>query len=233
MEEDLYLVFNKYVEEGKVEPYGNGDRIVYDIKTYLKYLEIVVEEIKKIKTIVKEFPESEEKEILLLELDCAIRSFIYFKNNYDSPIIFNAVDPEILMSKNYVKANYYVMDKNEGLLNESPSTIVFEKNLQFVYIIEEKYSIIPEEGEEGFEDYNDEFNIGYQEMSLYGIDKKKNKIYRITDDRIAHTDDAYFYARRDMSSMIGELLKKLAEPAKEECNDNRNIEMIRKLKNNQ
>lgn len=229
MEENLNLVFNKYVENGKIEPYVNGEKIVHDIKTYLKYLQIVVEEINKIKEIIKDFPESKEKTLLTLNLNLVINSLIYFKNNYkDIPCALIPVDPEIFIGKSYIKASYYKRD-DESLLNECPSAIAFEKNFQLIYIIDEQYSIIPEEGEEGFEDYNDEFNMGYQEMYLYAIDNKNKKIYIETDDRIDFTDETYFSARRDMKYMVDKLLKKLDDTKGNKYNN----EMTLKFKNNQ
>ena len=231
MKEKLNLIFDKYVENGKIEPYVNGEKIVHDIKTYFEYVKMIIDEINKIKNIVAEFPESKESEKLLWELDCIIYTLIYFKNNYkDFPCL--PIDPEIFIGKYYIKLNYYKMNKDYGTLYyESPSTMAFERNLQFVYVIDEVYSIVPEEGEPGYEDYNDEFNIGYQKMHLYAIDSKNKKIYSMIEDRIGQTyDETYFSAREDMGSMINKLLDSLKETSKDTSNTNK---MSFMLKNNQ
>ena len=226
MEENLNIVFDKYIEENLIKPYVHGEKMVHDVKTYLKYLQVVVEEINIIKDIIKDFPESKEKTSLILNLDMIIHSLKYFKNNYKSiPTALIPVDPEIFIGKSYIKASYYPIDDEVGFLNECPSTIAFERNLQLIYIIDEKYSVIPEEGEEGFEDYNDEYNIGYQEMRLYAIDNKNKKIYKREDNRIEETDHSYFYARDDMISMTNKLLSEIENIP--------NDEMTLKFKNNQ
>ena len=194
-----YIILDIYNDNKKKE-FIDGVEHITDKEKYFEYLQIKISELIKVRNLVNGFSDN-NKENLLEQLDTAITSLNLLKNDVDSYKIFVEVDLEIKITNNYSSVMYYMID-NEGLINESPSILILENNLNYIYFGHELFSII---NDDDFFDLSITDNIGYQSLYLYAIDYNNKKIYQTSEDRKDYTYNLYDHSRYDMRSLVYKL----------------------------
>ena len=146
--------------------YYSNDMPKDELELFFEYQEAIKEDCKRIKYMISDYENTEQKKRLIYFLDLISSNIV--KSRYQN--IEEEMELNICLNYNYVIFSFYVYDENEEIYSDTPAIGIMARDMSMVCCVEEINSVFRDDEEDC------EFNRGYDLVFNFTIDKKKRTI---------------------------------------------------------
>lgn len=149
--------------------YYSNDMPKDELELFFEYQEAIKEDCKRIKYMISDYENTEQKKRLIYFLDLISSNIVKsrFKNLQEE--LLN-MELNICLNYNNVIFSFYVYDENEEIYSDTPAIGIMARDMSMVCCVEEINSVFRDDEEDC------EFNRGYDLVFNFTIDKKKRTI---------------------------------------------------------
>ena len=155
------LIEKQYVDGEEIRKCLGNPKLHYELQ------EMIKEDFIRIKYIISDnHIDNDEKEILLKRMTLIIDSIC--ENRFYKLDKFWCF--KIMVSKNYIAFNYYIMDYGYPI-SKNPYVAILNRNLKEIYFIDEKYSVSDDEELDNYD------NVGHQDITYFDLNDTEIKKY--------------------------------------------------------
>lgn len=140
---------------------SEDDYIKKRAEQFFEYQNIIKKDLERIRNLVSDYKESKEKKLLLIELNKVIDNIC--RNRFEN---YPEMELEIRTGNDYLVFSYYKFDEYNRPILETPSIMIISWNMRKMYFIDEIFPII------GDEEEDNEYVLGFDEVSYYNLEKE-------------------------------------------------------------
>lgn len=175
--------------------YYSNDMPKDELELFFEYQEAIKEDCKRIKYMISDYENTEQKKRLIYFLDLISSNIVKsrFKNLQEE--LLN-MELNICLNYNNVIFSFYVYDENEEIYSDTPAIGIMARDMSMVCCVEEINSVFRDDEEDC------EFNRGYDLVFNFTIDKKKRTINEYQLDMEEYTISLFQNAFHHPESIV-------------------------------
>ena len=175
--------------------YYSNDMPKDELELFFEYQEAIKEDCKRIKYMISDYENTEQKKRLIYFLDLIGSNIVKsrFKNLQEELL---GQELNICLNYNYVIFSFYRREDNEEIYSDTPTIGIMARDMSMVCCIEEEYSVFRDDEEDC------EFNRGYDTVFCFTIDKKKKTIEEYQLDMEEYTISLFQKAFHHPESIV-------------------------------